>query len=117
MFDSKVRANENLFYRVSTVIHVSWIHENLRWDEGKVGCNNWTKVCQRFLNATRNHEIFVFKPEKTRLYDFFLKNDVTPNSLAKKMGEFPMILFRNGTIKWSGLLQLAVNCPQVVKVF
>ena len=100
-------------FSISAVVKLSWTNKKLRWDEGKSGCKLSTRVCQRFLNATRKHTVFVIKPEKTRTYDFFLANDLDTQSLAKKLENFSLILYRNGTFSWTGVLHLSVNCPQV----
>ena len=50
------------------------------------------------------------KPEKTKVYDFELENDRTTDLLSEKMKGYPVVIYPDGHVEWSGVVHLEVGC-------
>ena len=96
---------------ITVTVTVSWVNNRLRWDENRTDCNKTTVSCRTFIDRTEQYDMFVTKASNTKIYDFKLVNDTTTDMLSKKMAGYPLIVHKNGSVEWEGVLHLVVKCP------
>ena len=119
-FASTLKSIEGLSYdgilKVTLKIHIAWNTESYRWD---LNCRNisYKEACEQFVERTRVKKVFVTNPMTTKSYDFHLKYDTTSTLLSKKMDGFPLLIYRNGMVEWSGVIQVSLKCPLDVTRF
>ena len=91
-------------------VNITWQSNGSRWDDD---CSQYKNrlSCEMFIDRTKNQRVFITKPSKTKSYDFYLSDDIKSSLLSKKMEGFPLLVFRNGFVEWSGIIQVTIGCP------
>ena len=117
-FTTTLRSIHGLSYEgvldLTIGINITWQNDGLRWDEDCNECedskNSNNSACEIFLARTRHKKHFITQLPQTKSKDFILLDDKQSAPLSKTLEGFPLMIYRNGLVEWSGVIQISVLC-------
>ena len=62
------------------------------------------------MNKTKHLNEYITKPQKTKYFDFVLKEDNDFSLLSDKMRRVPLKISRNGTVRWESVIRVNLKC-------